>query len=499
MLIHLNTLKTHFMTKPLIHLASDWLYYSTTRLDNSVHATIPQGISVVIGPNGAGKSLLGEIIERGRNFRTNRILSATGKPLTVKKVEFADIHSLRGIAATGYYQQRYEATMNDEVPTVAQVIDRAYDIEDVIEWCRHLGLGDIRHKRINYLSSGELRKLLIATALTSRPDLLVLDNPYIGLDETSREILDDAIASLPTLNVNVLMLVCDPRDIPPSASVIIPVVNMSLREPVEANSDIARLRDAMMHLFDYAIDTSRLPRPLAIDDSPVDHVVRFDNCPISYGSTTIIDSIDWTIRDNERWALQGPNGSGKSTILSLINADNPAGYRSNITLFDRRRGTGESIWDIKHRIGYVSPEMRLYFSGTGNAQTVIGQGLTDTVGSYVKLRPDQEAQAGLWIRLLHLEEIARRPYNTLSAGERQMVLLARAMIKQPRLMILDEPMHGLDYGRKRAMRALVNYFAARADLPGSRYPMSLIYVTHHRDELPECINHTMKLSSNAVK
>lgn len=487
------------MTTPLLHLASDWLYYSTTRLDNSIHVTIPQGVSVAIGPNGSGKSLLGEIIERGRNFRTNRILSAAGRPLIVRKVEFADIHSLRGIAATGYYQQRYEATMNDDVPVVADVIDSAYDIEAVMGWCGSLGLSDIRYKRINCLSSGELRKLLIAAALTARPDLLILDNPYIGLDEASRVILDDALASLPALGVSVLMLVCDPRDIPQFASVIIPVVDMTLREPVEVAGDIRSVRDSMMHLFDYAIDTSKLPRPLAVDDAEIGIIAQFDDCQVGYGPAVIIESVNWTIRDNERWALQGPNGSGKSTLLSLINADNPAGYRSNITLFDRRRGTGESIWDIKRRIGYVSPEMRLYFSGTGTAQTVIGQGLIDTVGSYVKLRPDQMAQAGLWIGMLHLEEIAGRPYNTLSAGERQMVLLARAMIKQPRLMILDEPMHGLDYGRKRAMRALINYFAARADLPGSRYPMSLIYVTHHRDELPECITNTMILRRHAAE
>lgn len=482
------------MITPLLYLASDWLYYSNARIDNSLHATIPHGVTVVIGPNGAGKSMLADIIERGRNFRTNRITTPDSTPLSVKKVEFADIHSLRGITATGYYQQRYEATMNDEVPSVADIISRDYDLCAVNEWCQRLGLDDVMEKRINYLSSGELRKLLVATTLTSRPDLLILDNPYIGLDATSRRVLDSALAMLPGLGVNVMMLVCDPRDIPAFATAILPIVDMKLRELVEVNKPIETLRDSMMHLFDYAIDTSRLPRPLDIDNDTVDIIAKFDKCRVNYGATTIIDSIDWTIRDNERWALQGPNGSGKSTLLSLINADNPAGYRSNITLFDHRRGSGESIWDIKRRIGYVSPEMKLYFTGTGTAQTIIGQGLIDTVGSYVKLRPDQIALAGLWVKMLHLEHIADRPYNTLSAGERQMVLIARAMIKQPRLLILDEPMHGLDYGRKRAMRALINYFAARADLPGSHYPMALIYVTHHADELPECIDHTLNLS-----
>lgn len=483
------------MISPLLHLVSDWLYYSTARLDNSVHVTLPRGVSVVIGPNGAGKSLLGDILERGRNFRTNRFVTPGDRILAVKKVEFDDIHSLRGIAAAGYYQQRYEATMNDDVPVVGDILGTVHDAAAVRGWCNRLGLSDIMDRRINSLSSGELRKFLIANALASNPDLLVLDNPYIGLDEASRGVLDDALSALPAMGVNVMMLVCDPRDIPAYATVVVPVVDMKLREPVEVSGPIVEFRESMMHLFDYAIDTSCLPRPLDVDNAPVDTIVRFGNCRICYGSVTIMDSVDWIVRDNERWALQGPNGSGKSTLLSLINADNPAGYRSNITLFDRRRGTGESIWDIKRRVGYVSPEMRLYFTGTGTALTVIGQGLIDTVGNYVKLRPDQLAQARLWVEMLHLGSIADRPYNTLSAGEKQMVLVARAMIKQPRLMILDEPMHGLDYGRKRAIRALVNYFAARADLPGSRYPMALIYVTHHRDEIPECVTKYKILNS----
>ncbi|MCM1448887.1 MAG: ATP-binding cassette domain-containing protein [Clostridiales bacterium] len=480
--------------QPLLHLASDWLYYATTRIDNSVHPTIYRGVTVVIGPNGAGKSMLGDIIERGRNFRTNRLTTPTGEPLKVKKVEFADIHSLRGITATGYYQQRYEATMNDEVPEVAHVLDPSIDIADVTGWCHCLGLDGILEKKINFLSSGELRKLLIAVTLTSRPDLLILDNPYIGLDTASRSILDDALRQLPEIGVNIMMIVCDPRDIPTYTTAVIPVNDMKILPTVMAEGPIGNLRQSFMYLFDYAIDTSRLPRPLHTDDTTVDIIANFDNCRVGYGSTTIINNISWTITDNERWALRGPNGSGKSTLLSMINADNPASYRSDITLFDRPRGSGESIWDIKRRIGYVSPEMRLYFSGTGDAATIIGQGLNDTVGNYMKLKPDQEAQALLWVDMLHLELIARRPYNTLSAGERQMVLLARAMIKQPRLLILDEPMHGLDYGRKRAMRALINYLAARANQPGSRYPMALIYVTHDNDELPECINRTLDLS-----
>ncbi|MDE6403517.1 MAG: ATP-binding cassette domain-containing protein, partial [Muribaculaceae bacterium] len=179
--------------KPLLRLDSDTLYYSTRELANPGHVVVPRGITVVIGPNGSGKSMLADIIERGRNFRTNRItFEGIDRPI-VRKVEFADVHSLRGITATGYYQQRYEATMNDEVPTVAEALGTAFDLESVKSNCELLDLHDVMEKRINYLSSGELRKLLISTALTSRPDLLILDNPYIGLDVDSRRVLDNAL------------------------------------------------------------------------------------------------------------------------------------------------------------------------------------------------------------------------------------------------------------------------------------------------------------------
>lgn len=480
--------------KPLVDISSPRLYFGTTSLAVAPGCYIPQGVTAVVGPNGAGKSLLGDIIERGRNFRTNRITPADpSKPFTVKKVEFSDIHSLRGINAAGYYQQRYEATMNDDVPTVRRAIGDAALTPRYTELCHRLGLADALDKRINYLSSGELRKLLVASALTASPDLLILDNPYIGLDAPSRAILDEALARLPESGVSVMMLVSDPRDIPPYAGAVIAVSDMTVGAPTDiSTTDIDTVRRGYKHLFGYAVDLQRIPRPLAADSGPVETVAEFRNVRVAYGNRTLLPAVNWTIRPGERWALTGPNGSGKSTLLSLINADNPAGYGTDITLFDRPRGSGESIWDIKRRIGYLSPEMRLYFSGTGTVLDTVARGLNDTVGSYTRLRPEQTAYAALWLRLLHLDHLADRPYNTLSAGERQMVLLTRALVKQPQLLILDEPMHGLDYGRKRSLRALINYMAARSDAAGR--PMALIYVTHDPSDMPECVTRSFNLA-----
>ena len=196
--------------------------------------------------------------------------------------------------------------------------------------------------------------------------------------------------------------------------------------------------------------------------------------------------MSWTIRNGECWALFGPNGSGKSTLLSLVHADNPQGYSNDITLFDRRRGSGESIWDIKRRIGYISPEMHLYFNGGGDIKTIVAQGLNDTVGLFCQVKPQQMERAMQWLKMLHIEHLADRRFNTLSSGEQRMVLLARTFIKRPQLLILDEPLHGLDATRKRSIRAIINHLVARDKI-------TLIYVTHYLPEVPECVTLTKSL------
>ncbi|MDE6268262.1 MAG: ATP-binding cassette domain-containing protein, partial [Muribaculaceae bacterium] len=220
-----------------------------------------------------------------------------------------------------------------------------------------------------------------------------------------------------------------------------------------------------------------------------DPLISMRHCRVAYGSSTIISDISWDILPGERWMLSGRNGSGKSTLLSLICADNPQRYVNDITAFGHHRRSGESIWDIKRHIGYISPEMHLHFHGSGDVATIVAQGLNDTVGLFVRVRPDQMALALEWLKLFGMEHLASRRFDTLSAGEQRLALLARTLIKQPRLLILDEPLHGLDLGRRRAVRDLVSALM-------ERHPRSaLIFVTHYpATELPDCINHSLSLS-----
>lgn len=478
---------------PIIELKSQKLYYTGVMLSNPSPTEIVEGINVVIGANSAGKSTLGNIIEKGWNFRTNVITSPKGKP-TVKKIEFSDIHSLSGLKVE-YYQQRYEATMNDEVPTVAEVMGDKINSRRWAELTQLFHLNGIEERKVNYLSSGELRKMLIINALIEPVDVLILDNPYIGLDASSREILNEAIDALTQKGITTILLVANPIDIHPHATQVIPMQNLTILPAIREFSSINAVKKSVMHLFDYAINIADIPLPPAMDNEPVDVVMKISNGVVNYGKRRIIENIDWEVKDGQCWGLSGPNGSGKSTLLSLICADNPQAYSNDITLFDRRRGTGESIWDIKRRISFVSPEQSLHFHPAGDVATIVAQGLNDTTGVFIPLKPGQKELAEQWLRLLHLEHLGPRSISTLSGGEKQMVMLARTFIKQPRLMIFDEPLHGLDYARARAARAIINHFAARSRASQGKYPLSIIFVSHYQEELPECITYTKTLNA----
>lgn len=475
-----------------IKLNSKRLYIGDRRLDNPDSVTIPVGVTAVIGPNGGGKSTLGEIVKTGWNFRTNSITCPQTSQPVIAKIQFADIHSLSQMSVE-YYQQRYEATANDNVPTVGEVIGPTADLPLFKSLSQMMNLPDVSDRRINHLSSGELRKLLIISNISQHQcDMLILDNPYIGLDTGARASLDKAIKSL-SAYCSVMMLVSDPDDIPRYAATVIPVKDMKILPPVDCRDSIESVARAMQIYFDYAVDVSGIPDPPRLDNEPLDTVVSIDDITVAHGDLKIIDRFSWIIRPGEHWGLSGPNGSGKSTLLSLLTADNPKAYALNISLFGRRRGSGESIWDIKRRVAYISPELALHFNPSGNVLTIIAGALNDTSGIYTPITPGQERMARRWMQLLHISDLAPRRWSSLSSGEQQLVLLARVFIKQPRLIILDEPFHALDYARKRAVRAIINFIAARAAARPAVTPANIIVVSHNSNEIPECLTHFMTL------
>ncbi len=469
--------------KILLDAVSDKLQYGRVSLDNNHTFQIYSSSTyAIIGENGCGKSTLAKIIEKGWNIATNKILGDK-KSLNIKSLEFSDIHSLTG-CKDSYYQQRFEATANSSIPTVQEIVSGKIDESVWDDLCDKLSLKDIRHKRINYLSSGELRKFLLIQLFSSTPDILIIDNPYIGLDKPSRELLNNLIGKLVKNGTSVVLLLCNPMDIPDFTDYIIPMKNKMILPTLSYHdNDSLRKVDS---LFDGELKITSLPE--TAEEQLVSYKIAFElkGCEVKYKHTTILDRISWRVNAGEKWALLGENGAGKSTLLSLAYADNPQGYKNDITIFDHRRGTGESIWDIKKRIGYISPEMHLYFNNGEDLITVVASGLYDNVGCFRRITDDQRVKAEQWLMLFGMEYLANQLFSSLSSGEQRLGLLARTFIKNAPILILDEPLHGLDSKRKKMVAEVIKIITAKEN-------HTLIYVTHYQHEIPPLVTQVFRL------
>ena len=326
---------------------------------------------------------------------------------------------------------------------------------------------------------------------------MILDNPFIGLDAPSRDVLVEMLQQMTKLKgVQVVLLLSNPDDIPGMITHILPIKQRKCL-PVYSREEFLKQTDLIADLFpsEGKVDSVRsesFSLPVEDQKEPSTHLVTFrmEHVSVKYGSRTILKELDWEVKNGEKWALFGLNGAGKSTLLSLIYADNPQSYANTLYLFDRKRGSGESIWDIKKRIGYVSPEMHLFYMENVPVLSIVGSGFFDSVGLFRKCTEQQQQVALAWMRVFGIEELKDRSFLTLSSGEQRLALLARAFVKDPDLIILDEPLHGLDVSNKKKVAAIIEQFCSR---PGK----TLIYVTHYPHELPVCVDKRFELVKHA--
>jgi molybdate transport system ATP-binding protein len=213
---------------------------------------------------------------------------------------------------------------------------------------------------------------------------------------------------------------------------------------------------------------------------------------VNYQDVPVLHDITWTMRQGEHWAIRGPNGAGKSTLLSLILADNPQAYANDLKLFGRQRGSGESIWDIKQRIGWVAPELNNFYQSHDTCRMVVCSGFFDSIGLYHDVTPAQAQVAAAWMQALGIEALAGQSFQAVSIGEQRLILLARALVKQPSLLILDEPCQGLDAPHRTRIIDLLDSLCQQTQV-------SLLYVTHHTDELPQAITHVLELERGRIR
>jgi molybdate transport system ATP-binding protein len=231
--------------------------------------------------------------------------------------------------------------------------------------------------------------------------------------------------------------------------------------------------------------------PLFHNELDFENAIVMKNVTAKYGDKIILNHINWQVKKGERWLLKGNNGAGKSLLMSFITADNPQAYANEIYLFDRRRGLGESIWDVKKNIGFVSPELCVFFDKNISCFDAIASGYFDRIGVYGKMSNKQIGHIYDWLKALHIEDLVQKPLSDISFGTQRLVLLVRALIKNPLLLILDEPCQGLDEYQTKAFVKLVDDICFQTDT-------TMVYICHDENEAPQCITHRLGLNEGRI-
>lgn len=453
----------------------------------------------IVGPNGGGKSMLVDMLT-GRHPVFPQMISYGFNGLisdNIKYIAFRDTYGGDN-DRTYFLQQRWnQMEIDAETPTVNDKLEEAFnwaghDTEARRQYQQHLyRLFQMEHlldKYIILLSSGELRKLKLVSSLFSEPRILIMDNPFIGLDANTRDQLKELLTTLSReKSLQIILVLSKSDDIPTFITHVVEVKEMRVM-PKQTREDYLSNRSPFpSRVLTQEEEHTILSIPYPADrDYRAEKVIEMHNVSIHYGERTILKNLNWTVYNGERWALGGQNGSGKSTLLSLVCADNPQGYACDITLFGFPRGSGESIWDIKKHIGYVSPEMHRAYQKDMPAIRIVASGLKDSVGLYVKPHAEEYEVCRLWMDIFGLKGMYDCPFLKLSSGEQRLVLLARAFVKDPELLILDEPLHGLDNCNRRRVKDIIETFCQREN-------KTLIMVTHYLEELPRCITHSLFL------
>lgn len=404
-------------------------------------------------------------------------------------------HEFRNLSNTSdfYYQQRFNSCDSEDAETVATYLSAIKVVRPLGIWtlqkvAERLNLGYLLDKQLIKLSNGETKRLLFAAALIKNPILLLLDNPLNGLDVGARKDFNDLMREITESGISMIMAT-PPNEIPEAITHVAVLDGGKIIFQGPKNEFNPKRFSKDTHIKTSHVELLELLSESEQIDYQV--IIGMENVNIKYGDKQILDQINWEMKQGERWMLIGHNGAGKSTLLSLINGDNPQAFANKITLFDQRKGSGESIWEIKKKIGYVSPEFFQYFPMENTCLQVIESGFDDTLGLFRISNKKKAERSLLWMNLLQIGEYAGGLIRNVPISIQRICMLARAMVKNPRLLILDEPCLGLDQAQQEQFKDLIDEICEISKL-------SLIYVSHYQNEMPASITHSLVLDQGRI-
>lgn len=382
----------------------------------------------------------------------------------------------------------------DKVDSGTAVYDLIYEqcqsqslTEQLIE---QLDLQNLKQSGFRVLSTGETRRVMLARALATEPKLVVLDNPFTGLDVAHRAALVEFLSEL-SQRVQMIVTFNREEDIPEWIDHIALFNHGKLESTMnkhewESHPIISQIKaqsqqqsEQMMELIHRYQHSHHFENP----------VFEIQNGRVEYTEKTIFADLNWRIENGQHWQIKGPNGCGKSTLLGLIFGDHPQCYSNDIHIFGKKRGSGESIWEIKQHIGMVSSALHLQYRVSCKAIDVILSGFYDSIGLYQQPSKKEIIVAREWLEILHMSEHANTSFRQLEYGQQRLLLIARAIVKQPAILILDEPYQGLDYLGRRLVKNTLELIA-KENLS------QLLYVSHYQKDKLDSIKNEVEFIYN---
>ncbi|MBE9537496.1 MAG: ATP-binding cassette domain-containing protein, partial [Proteobacteria bacterium] len=404
----------------LLSLQDVGLTYRAMPALHNINWTIRSGEQwACLGPNGAGKTSLANVISRQATHASGNVLRSR---------ELAD----QGVAYVCFEQQKslcdrdkklddseFRADASDPGTRIADVILQGQPPHKQFEdWVRRLNIGHILKRGLRFVSTGEMRKTLLIKAILSNPGLLILDSPLDGLDIASQGELQQIIDELLHSELRVLLLCRQMEDVPAGVSHLIvldkgELLTLGAREEVLEDAKVQSLMNPPI------VELEQLPPPapreyqLPDEDIPL---IELRGVSVSYGDLQVLQNVNWTFGRGQHCCVSGPNGCGKTTLLSLVTGDNHKAYGQNITLFGIRRGSGESVWDIKQKYGQLDTQLHLNYVRGMRVVEVVVSGFFDTIGLYDDWGDAQRAIAEQWLTALGLGEYTMESFDALSFG-----------------------------------------------------------------------------------
>tara|TARA_R110002072_G_scaffold8842_2_gene43876 strand:+ start:8399 stop:9919 length:1521 start_codon:yes stop_codon:yes gene_type:complete len=444
-----------------------------------------------LGPNGSGKTSLARIISRQISHFSGEIKRSV--PLEKNGVAYVCFEQAKALCERDKKRDdsEFRADASDPgTPVQSLILGGSEPDDNFHRWTTRLQMNHFLHRGLRFISTGEMRKTLLVTAILSEPALLILDSPLDGLDHNSQEKMRTIIEELLLSNLTILMLCRQMEDVPTGVTHVLvlnqgEILACDTRDRIFADRSVQALMSPPTARLEELPPTAARPYALTAGKP----LLELHDVTVNYGDLAVLRGVNWIFEREDHCCVSGPNGCGKTTLLSLITGDNHKAYGQDITLFGIRRGSGESVWDIKQKFGQLDTQLQLNFARGMRVVEVVVSGFFDTIGLYDEWGDAQRNGAQGWLRALGLGDYCGDNFDALSFGLQRMVLLARAMVKSPIVLILDEPTLGLDGHHRKLMLRAIDHIAQNSDT-------QIIFVSHSSGETPTCINQHLRFEAH---